>query len=422
MLTLIFRMWLGAWVCLFCTSRRLIRRKWPVTYQCWYFTIHSSISECDHKCETWNAEPKIGTNGSSQTRGNPRVDGYGSAFGLPRVSRSGFWPGLEPNRPVFVVRTRTAGGFPGPVANTRNAYISCLQPLKRKNSCKTHQLEESSEIDLFDLPQEDIHIEEIDTVSSGMDESMDHGHTRSTSRTEERMSHGRTEDARRIDNHNPAAWPNSELSLTGHTNGHQDPRPPDTGEIDGHHIYTAPDEDADICTEGQSGHCPTLKSHTKVPRDKVNTNRNTWRQLCRVAAPTKKATKKEKTAQVPTDRVTWSAGRARVNITEQIYTVLALTPMNDDPRTYKKVMLSPHRRNEKLWSWMNTTLSYEMRRSHQHKHNSEISQLDLNLCSRLRWTPMAQHGTQPGSGSEDKNEWTMVRRMHRSAHILPFDC
>ena len=33
LLTLIFRMWLGAWVCLFCTSRRLRCRKWTVTYQ-----------------------------------------------------------------------------------------------------------------------------------------------------------------------------------------------------------------------------------------------------------------------------------------------------------------------------------------------------------------------------------------------------
>ena len=31
-------------ICLVCTCRRLIRRKWPVTYQCQYLTIHSSIS------------------------------------------------------------------------------------------------------------------------------------------------------------------------------------------------------------------------------------------------------------------------------------------------------------------------------------------------------------------------------------------
>ena len=118
LLMLIFRMWLGAWVSVFCTSSRLIRPKWTVTYQCQYFTISNSISEWDHKCETRNAEPEIGPDRSSQTRRNTRVDGYGSGFGLPRVSRSGFWPGLEPNRPVFAVQTRTAGGLPGPVANT----------------------------------------------------------------------------------------------------------------------------------------------------------------------------------------------------------------------------------------------------------------------------------------------------------------
>ena len=103
---------------MFCTSRRLIRQKRTVTYHGQYFTINSRISECDHKCETRNAEPEIGTDGSSQTRQNPRVDGYGSGFGPPRVCGSDFWTVLEPNRPVFAVQTRTAGGLPGPVANT----------------------------------------------------------------------------------------------------------------------------------------------------------------------------------------------------------------------------------------------------------------------------------------------------------------
>jgi hypothetical protein len=110
---------------LFCTSRRLIRRKRTVTYQGQYFTINSCISECDHKCETRNAEPENGTDGSSQTRRNPRVDGYGSGLGLPRVCGSGFWTVLEPNRPIFEVQTRTAGGLPGPVANTRHCKHIC---------------------------------------------------------------------------------------------------------------------------------------------------------------------------------------------------------------------------------------------------------------------------------------------------------
>jgi len=122
LLTLIFRLWLGAWVSVFCTSRQLIRRTWTVTYQCEYFTISSSISECSDICETRNAEPEIGSDGSSQTRRNRRVDGYWTGFDPSRVSRLGFWPGLEPNRPIFEVRTRTAGGSPEPVANTSSSF------------------------------------------------------------------------------------------------------------------------------------------------------------------------------------------------------------------------------------------------------------------------------------------------------------
>jgi len=110
LLTLIFRLCLGAWVCLFCTSRRLIRRKWTVTYQCQYFTINSSISECDHKYETRNAEPEIGTGRSSRTWQSPRVNGYGSGFGPPWVSGSGFgrfWNRTDPS-----LRSK-----PGPLAD-----------------------------------------------------------------------------------------------------------------------------------------------------------------------------------------------------------------------------------------------------------------------------------------------------------------
>ena len=85
-----------------------------------YFTINSSIAECDYICETRNAESEIGPDGFCQIRGNPRIDGNRSWFGLPTVIESGSRPGLEPNRPVFAVQTWTAGGFPGPVANTRD--------------------------------------------------------------------------------------------------------------------------------------------------------------------------------------------------------------------------------------------------------------------------------------------------------------
>jgi len=94
--------------------------------------INSSISECNHKYETRNAKPEIGTDGSSQTRQNPQVDGYRSGFGLRRVSASGFRTVLEPNRPIFAVHTRTAGGLAGPIANTTplllvDPLLHCLQ-------------------------------------------------------------------------------------------------------------------------------------------------------------------------------------------------------------------------------------------------------------------------------------------------------
>jgi hypothetical protein len=220
----------------------------------------------------------------------------------------------------------------------RNAYISCPQSLKRKNSGEIDQLEEITEIDLFDLPQEEIHVEEIDTVLSGTDESIDHGRTRTMSGMGESMSHGRTKAAHQLDDGNLTAGANPVFSLTGYTNnGHKDRSPPDTSEKDGHHhIYThiASDEDADKYTEGQSSHCPTLKSHTQVPRDEVITNRSIQRQLKRSA----------KKAPVRTDSVTKSAGRARVNIAKLMNTALASTTINGDPRNYKEAMLSPQKK------------------------------------------------------------------------------
>ena len=67
---------------------------------------------------TRKREPEIGPNGSCQNRQNPRVDGYGYVFGPPRSCGLGCWMVLEPNRTVYPVQTRTAGGLPGPVANT----------------------------------------------------------------------------------------------------------------------------------------------------------------------------------------------------------------------------------------------------------------------------------------------------------------
>jgi len=78
--------------------------------------------------KTRNPEPEIGTDVSSQTRHNPRVDRYGSRFGWPRSSRSGFWSSRKPNQTIFAVRTRTTRGLPRPIANTSqgnsvNSYV-----------------------------------------------------------------------------------------------------------------------------------------------------------------------------------------------------------------------------------------------------------------------------------------------------------
>jgi len=73
-------------------------------------------------------EPEIGTDGSRQTGQNLRVDRYVSRFGQARCSGSGLWTGFEPNRTVVAVRTRTAGGLPGPVANTKLRHLPATSP------------------------------------------------------------------------------------------------------------------------------------------------------------------------------------------------------------------------------------------------------------------------------------------------------
>ena len=69
--------------------------------------------------ETQNTKAEIGTDRSSHTCQDLRVDRYASGFGQPSVSWSCSWTGLELNWPVFAVQTRTTDRLPGPVANTR---------------------------------------------------------------------------------------------------------------------------------------------------------------------------------------------------------------------------------------------------------------------------------------------------------------
>jgi len=78
--------------------------------------------------KTRNTEPEIGPNGYYQTWWKPRVAGYGARFGPPIWSRSCFWMVLEPNKTVFLVQTRIAGGIPGPFANTRRRLKAGCPP------------------------------------------------------------------------------------------------------------------------------------------------------------------------------------------------------------------------------------------------------------------------------------------------------
>jgi hypothetical protein len=97
---------------------------------------------------TWKPELAIGTYGSSRTQQNPRVDEYRRRFGPPRCSGSGYWMDLEQKQSLLAVRTRTAGGLTGPVANTSDesglAIVHWCQQYLKATGCllNTHDLNE----------------------------------------------------------------------------------------------------------------------------------------------------------------------------------------------------------------------------------------------------------------------------------------
>jgi len=93
-------------------------------YQCQYWTINSSISECNYTCEIRNTTTEIGTDGSSQTQQNPRVDRYRSRYGPPRVSGWGFWTGQEQNDLFLRSKRGQLWGYPD-----RLLTLSIHQPL-----------------------------------------------------------------------------------------------------------------------------------------------------------------------------------------------------------------------------------------------------------------------------------------------------
>jgi len=108
-------------------SRFIRKGQWCAKVNIVWLTVGYLNATIDRKSR--NKEPEIETDGSSQTRQNPWVDGYGAGFGPPRLCGSGFWMVLDPNWTVFPVRTRTAGGLPRPVANTiqGQAHVGLFQ-------------------------------------------------------------------------------------------------------------------------------------------------------------------------------------------------------------------------------------------------------------------------------------------------------
>ena len=90
--------------------------KWPTIVNILHLTIR--LLNVTINSTTWNAEPEIGTDESSQTQWYPRIGRYGSMFAPPRSRTMGLWTGLELNRIVFPVYPLTAAGLPGNIANT----------------------------------------------------------------------------------------------------------------------------------------------------------------------------------------------------------------------------------------------------------------------------------------------------------------
>jgi len=126
-LTLISRMRQGAFVYIFWSQRRPVHPKRTSMYHLNISRLPVRYLNVTIHRTTWNAKPEIGPDGSSQTQRKPWVDGYAAGFAPPRRSGSGFWTVLEPNRTVIPVHTRTAGGSPGLVADTRSSTSTVEQ-------------------------------------------------------------------------------------------------------------------------------------------------------------------------------------------------------------------------------------------------------------------------------------------------------
>jgi hypothetical protein len=100
-------------------------REWCTKVDILHITVTCVTATINRK--TRQGKPETGTDWSKQTRQNPQVDGSRYGFGPPGRSGSGFWTVMGPNRTVFPVQTRTAGGLPGPVANTNHYWCIALR-------------------------------------------------------------------------------------------------------------------------------------------------------------------------------------------------------------------------------------------------------------------------------------------------------
>ena len=105
-------------------------REWCTKVDILHITVTYLTATANRK--TRKQEPDIRTDGLGQTRRNPHVDKSGYGFGLPNSSKSGFWTGLQTNRTIFRVQTRTAGRLPRPVANTTETWRTRMR--RRRNS------------------------------------------------------------------------------------------------------------------------------------------------------------------------------------------------------------------------------------------------------------------------------------------------
>jgi len=105
-----------------------------VTYQCQDFTITSSISECDQKCETRNAESEIVIDGWSKSQQNPCGTCMGP--GLAPIKSSGHGDGRVRNRidPFLWSKSTPLPGYPDPLQTVK---LSC-QTLCQKEPGRRH--------------------------------------------------------------------------------------------------------------------------------------------------------------------------------------------------------------------------------------------------------------------------------------------